>query len=293
MPTKIGRLSDKYTLSRYSSSMSINENRAHKSRTDIDIALWGGINYDLSKEKFINLSNSNTSSDNNERGLFNQDRGKLNYLAYTQQEINLINKYFNKTKLRVKQFTGDEASESKFKKFSKHSPYIIHLATHGFYLKNKKEKNAHSFYNKNEDLHYKEQSLLYSGLLLAGAQYAWSGKKLPSNVEDGILTADEISRLDLSNTSLVVLSACETALGDIDNTEGVIGLQRAFKNAGVDNIIMSLWPVGDKQTALLMSYFYKYLLDNDNINVSLQKAMNKVKEKYPNPIDWAGFVLME
>ena len=120
----------------------------------------------------------------------------------------------------------------------------------------------------------------------------WNGNQLEPGVEDGILTADEISRMDLSGTSLVVLSACETALGDIDDTEGVLGLQRAFKKAGVDNVVMSLWPVGDKQTAMLMNCFYENLQRNSSINDALQDAMREVRSVYPNPTDWAGFVVL-
>ena len=106
-------------------------------------------------------------------------------------------------------------------------------------------------------------------------------------------TADEISRMDLSGTSLVVLSACETALGDIDNTEGVIGLQRAFKKAGADVIVMSLWPVGDIQTANLMNSFYAYLMGGETIYGALQKAMEQLRKQYSDPVDWAGFIIMD
>jgi len=100
-----------------------------------------------------------------------------------------------------------------------------------------------------------EDPMLRSGLLLAGAKNYW-GKSNPNNtIEDGILTASEISNLDLSACQLVVLSACETGLGEVKGSEGVFGLQRAFKMAGVKNIIMSLWKVPDAQTAELFDIF--------------------------------------
>ncbi len=97
-----------------------------------------------------------------------------------------------------------------------------------------------------------------SGLLFAGANYAWTGKPI-EGIEDGILTAYEVSNMYLPNTKLVVLSACETALGDIEGSEGVYGLQRAFKIAGVKNLVMSLWKVPDEATSEFMQTFYKNL----------------------------------
>ncbi len=131
-----------------------------------------------------------------------------------------------------------------------------------------------------------------SGLLMAGANAAWSGDSKHTDVEDGVLTAYEIAQLNLSNAQLVALSACETALGDIENNEGVFGLQRAFKMAGVKQILMSLWKVPDAQTNELMLLFYTSLLDGNNANTALRHAQLVMKEKFP-PYYWAGFVTTE
>ncbi|HRF17628.1 MAG TPA: CHAT domain-containing protein, partial [Chitinophagaceae bacterium] len=134
--------------------------------------------------------------------------------------------------------------------------------------------------------------LLRSGLILSGGNYAWSGKAPIEGVEDGIATAYEISQLNLSNTELVVLSACETALGDVKGSEGVFGLQRAFKMAGVKKMIVSLWQVPDKETAELMTSFYNYWLKGKTIEQAFAQAQSDMRKKY-SPYYWAAFVLVE
>jgi len=113
-------------------------------------------------------------------------------------------------------------------------------------------------------------------------------------LEDGIVTAYEISQMNLSNTELVVLSACETGLGDIQGNEGVYGLQRAFKIAGAKYLIMSLWQVPDFQTQELMTTFYsRWIEDKLPIPDAFSSAQKTMREKYKDPFLWAGFVLVE
>ncbi len=136
--------------------------------------------------------------------------------------------------------------------------------------------------------------LIRSGLILAGANHAWQAGKPLGQREDGILTAYEISQMDLRNTELVVLSACETGLGDIRGNEGVYGLQRAFKIAGVKYLIMSLWQVPDYQTQELMTVFYrKWLEEKMTVRQALKAAQEEMRKKRYEPFYWAGFVLVE
>ena len=136
--------------------------------------------------------------------------------------------------------------------------------------------------------------MIRSGLVLAGANSAWQGNPDPHTKEDGILTAYEISQVDLSNTELVVLSACETGLGDIHGNEGVYGLQRAFKIAGAKYLIMSLWQVPDQETALFMVTFYQNWLGGDrSIPEAFRLTQKAMQERFINPYQWAGFVLVE
>ena len=135
--------------------------------------------------------------------------------------------------------------------------------------------------------------MLYTGLLFSGANNAWVGGNVIEGAEDGILTADEISRLDMSNTKLLVLSACETGRGIIDMVDGVFGLQRGFKKAGVGTIVMSLWKVPDRATQILMTTFYKSLLAGIAPRHALKAAKDKVKEFYQEPYYWASFVVLD
>jgi CHAT domain-containing protein len=136
--------------------------------------------------------------------------------------------------------------------------------------------------------------MIRSGLVLAGGNHAWkTGKSLRPDLEDGILTAYEISQMNLANTELVVLSACETGLGDLVGNEGVYGLQRAFKIAGAQHVIMSLWQVPDVQTQELMTAFYiNWLSQKMPIPEAFAAAQKVMREKYEHPFFWAGFVLV-
>ena len=134
--------------------------------------------------------------------------------------------------------------------------------------------------------------MLRSGLALAGINRLWLATNETIEGEDGILTAYEISNMDLFRTQLVVLSACETGLGELKNAEGVYGLQRAFRQAGVRQLIISLWKVPDQQTAELMTLFYAKLVDSGDVYRALTETQKEMAKKYL-PYFWAGFVLVE
>ena len=139
-----------------------------------------------------------------------------------------------------------------------------------------------------------DHPMIRSGLILAGANYAWKTGRPLGNREDGILTAYEISQTDLRNTELVVLSACETGLGHIEGNEGVYGLQRAFKIAGAKTLVMSLWQVPDYQTQELMTVFYgKLLTEKLPARLALRAAQDEMRRQHYEPYYWAGFVVVE
>ena len=129
----------------------------------------------------------------------------------------------------------------------------------------------------------------YSGLLLSGCNNA----EIPQGVEDGILSAKEISYLDFRKTDLVVLSACETGLGKV-SSEGVFGLQRGFKKTGVNTIVMSLWPVNDYATQLLMTDFYKNLASGMSKHDAFLSAQKFLRGKSGvTPQHWAAFIMLD
>jgi CHAT domain-containing protein len=132
--------------------------------------------------------------------------------------------------------------------------------------------------------------MLRSGLALAGANTWLNAGNLPEEAEDGLLTAEDVTGLDLLATELVVLSACETGLGHVHVGEGVFGLRRAFVLAGAKTLVMSLWRVPDEPTRELMEAFYTRLLAGQGRAEALREAQLAMKAKYPDPFYWGAFI---
>lgn len=212
-------------------------------------------------------------------------------LPATKIEVDDLESIFKQQNIQTQKLIGQQATEEMIKNLK--NPQILHIATHGFFLQDiqKKETNERSFAGYTQDRMI-ENPLLRSGLLLAGAKNAFIGKT-NENQDDGILTAMEAMNLDLDDTDLVVLSACETGLGEVKNGEGVYGLQRAFQTAGVKSILMSLWTVSDEATQKLMTYFYQNWITK---KMSKREAFNiaqmLLRKEFPEPYYWAAFVLV-
>jgi CHAT domain-containing protein len=132
---------------------------------------------------------------------------------------------------------------------------------------------------------------LRSGLALAGVNTWLDGGTLPAEAEDGVLTAEDVTGLDLFDTDLVVLSACETGLGAVRAGEGVFGLRRAFQLAGARAVVMSLWKVPDEATHELMTEFYRNLLAGQPRADALRSAQLAMRARYPDPRYWGAFIL--
>lgn len=258
------------------------------------IALIGGANFDLDtmdlaliREEFPskNIATIDTTTTESTRSAV-----VFNYLPGTKKEVLQIAHQFQTKKWQVQTFLEKEALEENFKELSgKTSPSVLHIATHGYFfaplkIGRKVPDNARG------RIMSAKNPLLRSGLAFSGANYAWKLGENRPNAEDGILTAYEIANQNLGNTNLVVLSACETGLGDVVNGEGVFGLQRAFKMAGVKNMLISLWKVPDQQTQELMATFYQFYLQSNDASNALYEAQLVMNAKY-RPFYWGGFIL--
>lgn len=292
------RLSDVYDLRQLSTTAMLLEKE-----DDLlfnSIALFGGINYEVEENELLAIAeNIQPQTEFISRSLPDDiDRGNINwtYLPGTLYEVETISYLANKNNYNTTLYTGNNALEENFKILSgKNSPDIVHIATHGFYFSDQVE-------SENEERELQDKSVFQisddplnrTGLLFAGANHTWRGELFPGGIEDGILTAYEVSNVSLLNTDLVVLSACETGLGDIRGSEGVFGLQRAFKAAGAKYLLMSLWKVPDNETAMFMEYFYKQIFSGESVSDSFRKAQDFMKNKFPlEPYKWAAFVLVK
>lgn len=262
-------------------------------------AVFGGIQYDPDNKVSQNANPGQTQINitSGSRGFgFNEADSTLRrnywkYLEASYSEAQKINRQLTDAGYTTNLKTGWFATEDALKQLP--PLRVLHIATHGFFFPdpeqqvNDKPEQPVFILNKNP--------MMRSGILLAGANHTWqTGRPIRPDMEDGILTAYEISLMNLAGTELVVLSACETGLGDLSGNEGVYGLQRAFKIASAKYLLMSLWKVPDAQTETLMSLFYQKWLDEQlEIHEAFRAAQAAVRTKHPNPYFWAGFVLQE
>lgn len=213
-------------------------------------------------------------------------------LPGTDTELKEIEKLMAANGWKYSSYTREKANEENLRKVR--SPKILHIATHGYFLK-EVETDDDRFLGYNSTA-FKQLADVRSGLILAGASVNTSDTTVKVSADkDGLLTSREAALLNLSNTDVVILSACQTGLGVETLNMGVIGLQQAFSNAGAKNLILSLWPVDDNATQLLMVKFYEYWLKdatNQNISSAFKKAQLDVKQKFPHPYYWGAFVLL-
>lgn len=251
----------------------------------------GGINYTYNPaaDKTVLTDTGNNST--LPRGDFT--RSGFSQLPGTLAEVNKLSELINKTNSKISLLRNDSANEANIKDALAQNPSVLHIATHGFYIPPPQDNNS-TVETENENNYKLQLDPLYrSGIILAGGNLAWEKGYNPYEKEDGILFAKEVAIMNLSNTQLAVLSACETGLGDVQGTEGVMGLQRALKMAGVQHQIATLWSVPDAETVEFMELFYTSWLEG---NLALQDSFNAAQQtmmaKYPqNPYKWGAFVL--
>lgn len=276
--------------------------KPHPKSDDFNIIAYGGLDYN----SYDTISNQ---TKHYVRGISSSKatRGTRGFLKGTLAEVERLEEIVaEKSNISISTYKGPCGSEDSFYQLESSNYNILHIATHGFYytpkeIEEKKIKRQnYSFIDfESEDT---DKSLTHTGLLFSGANNVLKGKPAPNGYEDGILTAKEIADTDLSNFDLVVMSACQTGLGEIQS-EGVFGLQRGFKKAGVQTIVMSLWNIDDAATQMLMTEFYRNLLSGMSKRESLLEAQNAVrnfkgyingeKRNFSDPQYWAGFILLD
>jgi CHAT domain-containing protein len=285
-------LSDKFKLIQLNTTASIASKENDRIIPLERIVAYGNVKYTTSPGE-VQLKQAVKFAGNNIPVIDENTRGNSwDSLPGTKREIGNIASLGAVKKFQVNSLEDINATEESFKLLDgKESPAVIHIATHGFYSGN--NNTSSSLNEKYNPFKQSTDPLLRSGLLFASANNTWSGNPVEGS-EDGILTAYEVANLFLPNTKLVVLSACETALGDIQGSEGVYGLQRAFNMAGVKNLVMSLWKVPDQETADFMSQFYKDLFSGKTIDAAFYSTQHIMKNKYRNePYKWAAWIFVK
>ncbi len=293
----VGELLDHYNFYRLSSTKEIvfQDKKASKKNA----VLYGGLEYDiLAKE-----------SNNTEEGKYSflrsiNARGGFEPLINTLDEVNGIDSLLESKKVSTNLYTGTEGTEESFRDFHGKDVNMLHFATHGMYVgpsivEQTRKENNFNFLEliTNENDPVKEDIVLtHSFLVMSGGNKLTHRDVVGMGGHDGILTAYEISHIDLSKVDLVVLSACETGLGDLESG-GIYGLQRGFKKAGVNTILMSLDKVDDEATKILMVEFYKNLTKGKTKHQSLKDAQKYLRQvengKYDKPEYWASFIMLD
>ncbi len=305
---------NKYNTFRLSSTKEL---VIHRVRTLRKAALFGGANFDLLPSNDT-LSFQQESHDSIRTVSFDSLQldglrggsvaSGFSYLPGTKKEVDTISKLLVDSNIAADLYTGDNAKESAFKRLSGTNIGIIHVATHGFYYT---KKGSDQYFRMDRDFrdmnysvikgnaHYAkdDKRLTRSGLILAGANNTLRKKEGKTSGNDGILYAYEIAGLNLNEVDLIVLSACQSGLGDIDASEGVFGLQRSFKLSGANSLVMSLWKVNDDATRILMTEMYKNLYSGQTKREALANAQLALRSYnngiYDRPEFWAAFVLLD
>jgi len=241
--------------------------------TKANASLIGFPKYFIGKDRF---KQRNKQRDFNFDQLSELDFTGIAELPGTKTEIEKVDGILSTHRWQVKTYTNEEATEEVLKQMAQ--PGLLHIATHGFFTDDKDKSST-------------TDPMLRAGLLFTGAAN-FLQDKVNWGSDNGILTAYEASNLNLDNTELVILSACETGKGEVQDGEGVYGLQRAFQTAGAKSILMSLWKVDDTATQELMALFYENWTNGKTKSEAFKQAQLSLKQKYSNPYYWGAFVMM-
>ena len=279
-------LGDHYHFVRLSSARELV--RKHNKSNAASAVLYGGLQYDLEPNVMAeNAKQYDLSSLMVMRGDYIV-RGDSIFreLPGSKVEVERISEILNRSKFEVTPYTGVNGTEESFLSMHGKAPRILHLATHGFYYTPTEAEEV-------DYLRGYSDAMSLSGLIMSGGNAAWRGEELPAGTLGGVLTANNIAHLDLSNTDMVVLSACQTGQGNA-TAEGLYGLQRAFKKAGVGTMVMTLWSVSDKVATEFMIKFYESLVENDwDKHKAFEQTKSYIRTQHPDPYHWAAFVMLD
>lgn len=275
-------ISEVYDMRRLSSAREIAKIDSSNKGEYKNAILYGSLDYGYYNSTGDSIPVLSKDSINDERGVGDA----YEPLRATEYEIKSIDSILKSAHIKTTSYRNTEGTEESFRALDGKSPDIIHMATHGYYLSAEQAKKVKGLAGYSD-------AMLLSGLVMSGGNAGWLNIAPHDGSLDGLLTAQDIAGLDLSNTKLVVLSACKTANGQ-NKTDGIFGLQRAFKKAGAGSLIMTLWGVNDQITALFMNTFYQELVNNNwDRHKAFLSAKKKIKGQYSEPYFWAGFVMLD
>lgn len=287
-------IKEKYNIFRVSSTKNIISKPNNNAHATTNI-VYGGLNYDydVSSDVISPIKGPNLSSIYRSSLL----RGGVRFLKGTEREANFIVQEMERYGLQSILYQGTDGTELSFRRLQNRSISILHLATHGFFISDENDNEIdYKFLDKalRTTFAVEDRSLLNSGLLFSGVNSTLVSNCNKYAENDGILTSKELSKLNLGSVDLVVLSACQTGLGEIKG-DGVFGLQRGFKIAGANTLLMSLWPVDDDATELIMKNFYMDYLQNGSESQALLFAQHTLRNipGFEAPEYWAAFILLD
>lgn len=283
-------MGDKYNIVRLSNSKEV---RSYKNNSTLnkfaEARLYGGLKYDVAPDIMVSQASAyELPSLLAVRGGTDSIKAQSGFeeLKRSGEEVIEISDLLSHNGITVTKLMATEGTEESFVSMSGNSPDLLLVSTHGFYYS---PENVPSW----SSLNGYDNPMYLTGLVMSGGNAEYLKREIPEGVMGGLLTSSDIAGLDLSGTQLVVLSACETGLGETTN-EGVYGLQRAFKKAGAQTLVLSLWPVSDMATKDFMTMFHLELAKNKwDKRTAFANARQSLRKKYDNPYYWAAFIMID
>lgn len=281
-------LSDKFDVHQMLSTTSIKNSSEEQAKIKT-AAIFGGIDYDAGQ---LNYPTTNNEPWNLVRGIPDSLRNGFRSLPNSKLEVAAIDSILASKHIQLRRLEGKQATEDAVHQLDGRAPDLLHISTHGFMLA--PLYSDRTVTNEHNDTVRFITILSQSGLLFAGANKAWKGQ-VHYDSYDGILTSSELMKLNLSGCRLAVLSACRGALGEDRNLTGMpFGVAYALKDAGVGQVMCSLWSISDLATYVYMKYFYSHLMENKTPFEALKHTIQDMKKDgYKSPYYWASFILIE